>query len=108
MASNPLQSTIMRRVYYAFFIHCATHPITLYLAALVALAWWLKELVFVARIWESVISRPVSELGSFAVGLVQGADALTLGVAALLLVCAGALMHQLRRVQHYSYTSYAL
>jgi hypothetical protein len=108
MKTSILEATIMRRVYYAFALRCATHPVTLYALALIAFAWWLKELVFVERIWESFVSQPVGEIGRFAVGLVQGADWLTLLVALLVLLCTVALFRQLRQLSVHSYTPLAL
>ncbi|HMA77760.1 MAG TPA: hypothetical protein VKP88_01305 [Candidatus Paceibacterota bacterium] len=103
-----LSATIMRQVYYAAAIHWATHPVTLYALGLLVLGWWLKELVFVAQIWDAFVSRPVGELGNFTLGVVQGADTLTLLVTALVLVCAVALYRQLRHLRAHSYTPLAL
>ena len=95
---SQLQKTIMRRVYYAFAIRLLTHPTTLYAAAFLGLVWWLKELVFVARIWEAVVSRPIGELGSFALELVHNADSLTLVVTAVTLAVAVGFARQLQHI----------
>lgn len=86
----------MRRVYYAFALHSATHPVTLYGFALLALGWWLTELVFVAQVWQAFVSSPVGELGSFFVALVSGADSVTLLVSLLTVACMVALVRHLR------------
>ena len=82
------QSNIMRRVYYAWVLRISTHPVTLQLAALLVVAWSLKELVFVARVWEAFVTTPVGELGTFVYQLLTHADyptvALTLVAVVLL------------------------
>jgi hypothetical protein len=107
MKTQSLHNRIMRRVYYAFAIHWATHPVTLYGAALLALGWWLKELVFVATIWQAFISQPVGDLGSFVYRLIQGADMLTLLVTVLTLLCVAAFSRQLRQLTQHRYSTFA-
>lgn len=99
MSQTPIISkNVMRRVYYLCAIRVATHPATLYSVAFVGLVWWLAELVFVARIWQSFVSQPVGELGSFALEIVQNADSLTLLVTAGAIVVTYGLLRQLQRI----------
>lgn len=98
MKTNTLQATIMRRVYYAYTIRLLTHTVTMYGLALFALGWWLKELVFVARLWETFIRTPIGELGGWALKVVSGADPLTLLVFAVACVLAAGLVRQLQRL----------
>jgi hypothetical protein len=86
--STNIPKIVMRRVYYAFAIRLATHPVTLYALTALALVWWLKELVFVARIWQSFVATPIGELGSFTLELLARADSLTLVVFAVTCVVA--------------------
>lgn len=92
----------MRRVYYAFAIKCVSHPATLYAVAFVALVWWLKELVFVARVWQAFVSTPVGELGSFGFKVLAHADMLTLLVCAAVGIVVLQLGRQLRHARFYA------
>lgn len=85
----------MRRIYYAFLLRQATHPIFGYGVLLLALVWWLKELVFFARIWESFTTTPVGEVGNFFASLVLAADPLTLVVSAAFLLIGTLWLRQL-------------
>lgn len=88
----------MRRVYYTFALRLATHPTMLYGLAFIGLVWWLKELVFVARVWQSLVSRPVGELGSFFLELIRNADSLTLLVTMVTVVVMVGFARQLQRL----------
>jgi hypothetical protein len=94
-----LKQHIMRRVYYAYAISIFAHPVTAYTAALVVAGWWLKELVFVANIWNAFVSTPIGELGTFAVNVLQGADTLTLLVLAAAIAFALGFMRSVQRLK---------
>lgn len=82
-----LNKTIMRRVYYAFALKIAGHPLTLHAVFLAAAGYMLARLVHVAAVYRNMLEVQVGELGSFIVSTVTHADAATLFVFA----CAVAL-----------------
>lgn len=101
---DKLGKKIMRRVYYTFALRVATHPMLGHGILLLALVWLLKELVFVARIWESFVATPVGEIGTFVIKLVTNADALTLVVLAAAISIGGLWLKQLVRIRPFTFT----
>lgn len=74
---NTSHNKTMRSIYYAYIARIIAHPVVVQGAVLLAAIWWLKELVFVARIWESFATTPVGEVGGFVYELFTQADSLT-------------------------------
>jgi len=104
MKQTTLQTTIMRRIYMAFAQRLILHPVTLQAAVFVGVVWWLKELVFVAHIWQSFVTTPIGELGTFIAQVVTNADALTLLVTLAALMLLARLFTSMARWQPLSRT----
>lgn len=83
MESSQLHSAIMRRVYYAYAVRLILHPLTVSAAVFAVGLWAFASLVFVARILESMSTRPVGELPAYLFRVVVHSDVLTLVVTAV-------------------------
>ncbi len=63
--SNTLQKRIMRRVYYAFFLRGAFHPVTVHALVLIVSVFTLSRLVHVAAIIENLKMVRLGELDNY-------------------------------------------
>ena len=78
MRTNTLQRTIMRRVYYAFGVRLATHPITLHAVVLLVAGYALATLVHVEMVLRNLATTEVADLGTKLSTILFNADALSL------------------------------
>lgn len=78
METKNLQKQIMRRVYYAFGIRLATHPVTVHTLVLAIAGYALAVLVHVERVLQNIAATPVADLGSKVVTILLQADTLSL------------------------------
>lgn len=99
MTQTTLQKNIMRRVYYAYAQMLVIHPTTFQIVLLAIAAWWLKELVFVARVWEAFVTTPIGELGGFLMKVLIHADSLSLLAAGITLTLIVSITRNLTRTQ---------
>ncbi|MDA8596987.1 hypothetical protein N9L26_01480 [Candidatus Pacebacteria bacterium] len=78
-----LQKNIMRRIYYAFAIRLATHPLTVHTILFMLAAYILASLVYVERVLQTIAQTQVGDLGTRLMQILVNADTasiLALGV----------------------------
>lgn len=75
---NHLQQKIMRRVYYAYALRLATHPIALHVLLLLLSAYALVSLVSVSSIVRNMLSVRLGDLASYVAHAFMHANVLTL------------------------------
>lgn len=68
----------MRRVYYAFALRVATHPLLIHVALLVLSVYALSRLTHVAAIVNNIMSIRVGDLGTYILNTLMQAEFLTL------------------------------
>ena len=91
-----LHTTIMRRIYYAYALALAFHPLTLHVLALSVAGYLLARLVHVAVIYHSLLEGRVGEVGSYIVTMVRYADGATLAVMTVAMLLGISFLWQLR------------
>ena len=89
----------MRRVYYTWGIHLATHTVTKHVVVLGVLGYALKELVHVAAIYKSAAALETGQLLSWTTSMFLNADWLTLAVLGLAIFTALSLRIRVRSLQ---------
>lgn len=62
---NHLQKKIMRRVYYAYALKMATHPIAFHIVLLILSAYALVSLVSVSNILRNMLSTRLEDLATY-------------------------------------------
>lgn len=90
-----LQRKIMRRVYYAFGIRLATHPLTLHAVVLASAGYMLASLVFVQKVIENIATTEVADLGGKLVRILFHADLPSLIMFAIVIATLLSLQQQL-------------
>ncbi len=68
----------MRRVYYAFALRMATHPLLIHVALLVLSVFALSRLTHVSAIVNNIMSVKVGDLGAYLLSTFMHAEFLTL------------------------------
>lgn len=73
-----VQKNIMRRIYYAFALRMATHPIILTGALLVGSVYVLSVFIHVASIVRNALAIPLAQIPHFIANAFLSTDTLTL------------------------------
>lgn len=76
--TNKLHNRIMRRVYYAFFVRAATHPILVQVALFALALLVFARMVHVRSVIDNMLATKVGSLPSFFAGALSNGEALTL------------------------------
>ena len=85
---NTIGKKVMRRVYYAYALRLATHPVTLHAFVLVLSVFALSRLTHVAAIINNIMGVKVGDLGGYIFNTLVNAEFLTL-------VCVGVIFFTL-------------
>lgn len=96
--NTTLKKTIMRRVYYAYVLAIALHPLTLHIAALTFAGYLLARLVHVAVIYQGFLNVRLGDLGPYALTVIRYADGATLAVATLAVMIGLSLLWRMRNI----------
>jgi hypothetical protein len=88
MKGNQLQTRIMRRVYYAFVLRVATHPLLVHALVVLLSVYALSRLTHVAAIMNNLRSIRVGELDTYLLNSIMHAEFVTL-------VCVGIVVFSL-------------
>lgn len=75
---NTLQRKIMRRIYYAFFMRVATHPIMLQSALFVLALFVFARMVHVRSVVDNLLATEVASVPSFVASALFHGEVLTL------------------------------
>lgn len=98
--ANHLQQRIMRRIYLAFGLRLALHPLSVLSLVGVVTLLVLARLVFVAKVLESFLATPLGGLPNQIIDTIAYADMLTLIMSAILGLVVVALFKQLGQLRH--------
>ena len=91
----------MRRVYYAYTMRLAKHPVTAHAVILLASVFVFARLVHVAAVFNNVSGVELGQLGSYILTTVMSADVATLAVIGIVCFTLLSLRIQLRVPQWY-------
>ena len=96
MKDTHLQKNIMRRVYYAFLLRVATHPVTMHVVVLAGVVYALKEVLHIAAIYRNILQVPLGNVMQYLAKSLINTEMLTLCLLALALATVLSLKIQLR------------
>ncbi len=89
MKTTQLQENIMRRVYYAFMLRMALHPVVVNSLLFIGALFVFARMVHVARIIESLQTLPVANLPVYVMSALSHGEVLTLLSMAVMAVAIG-------------------
>lgn len=84
--NSMLKHTIMRRIYYAYALAFALHPLTLHIGALAISGYLFARLVHVAVVYQGLVNVRLGDLGGHVLSVIGHADGATLAVTTLAVI----------------------
>lgn len=91
-----MRRTIMRRVYTMFVARIVSSPLLLQVALFAVALTIFRELVWVARVMETLSSMPLSAMPQFALNTIMRGEVLTLAALGVMIFTALSIQWQVR------------
>lgn len=104
MRKSRLTKNIMRRVYYAYALRLAGHPVTLHGAGIIALLVTLTYFVSVVDVMRNIMSVEVGKVGEYFIGSLLNTEIWTLVILGALILAVLSLRIHLRTGSFPDYT----